>query len=118
MTDRSFPPTRRIRSRSDFAVFYTDNVHAADDVLVMLGRKNDLGRTRLGLAVSKKVGCAVERNRWKRRLREAFRHVQTELPVGLDIVLRPRKGAACDYHAMVRSIPRLAQRIERKLGPR
>jgi len=37
-------------------------------------RSNSLGRARLGLAVSRKCGCAVRRNRIKRILREIFRH--------------------------------------------
>jgi len=115
MTSLKFPPENRIRSRADFSALYKNHVHAADDTLVMLAAKNDVGRTRLGLAVSRKVGNAVVRNYWKRRLREAFRHVHAELPVGLDFVLRPRKGAVCDYHAMVDSIPQLAKRVNRKL---
>lgn len=47
---------------------------------------------RLGLAVSRKVGGAVERNRIKRRLRAAFGEVRETLPVGHDYVLIVRPG--------------------------
>ncbi|QDU94942.1 ribonuclease P protein component [Lignipirellula cremea] len=115
MTDNRFPPQRRLRSREDFAIFYADHLHAADEVLVLLARRNGRDVTRLGLSVSRKVGNAVERNRWKRRLREVFRQCQADLPPGLDLVIRPRKGAACDYHAIRRSLLPLVRRAARKL---
>jgi ribonuclease P protein component len=48
--------------------------------------------SRLGLAVSRKVGGAVERNRIKRRLRAAFDELRESLPAGHDYVLIVRPG--------------------------
>ena len=47
---------------------------------------------RLGLAVSRQLGGAVERNRIKRRLRAAFEQIQSDLPAGNDYVLIARPG--------------------------
>jgi ribonuclease P protein component len=55
--------------------------------------RNEAGIPRLGLAVSRKVGGAVVRNRVKRRLREIFRRDRGLLPEPLDIVVVPQAGA-------------------------
>jgi ribonuclease P protein component len=50
------------------------------------------GEPRLGLAVSRKVGGSVQRNRLKRRLREVFASLGPELDEGRDYVLIARPG--------------------------
>jgi len=46
---------------------------------------------RVGLTVGKVIGKAHERNRIKRRTREAVRAHLVELPCGIDLILHPRK---------------------------
>ena len=53
-----------------------------------------MGRPRLGLSVSKKVGTAVKRNGVRRRLKEIFRSSLRELPENLDVVISARPAAA------------------------
>jgi len=48
---------------------------------------------RLGLVVSRRVGCAVDRNRVKRLCRECFRAHPGLLPGGVDLVVIARQGA-------------------------
>ena len=71
--DAHFPRERRVRKKAEFDRVYAGDAFAADPMLVVRGVPNGLPQTRLGLSVSRKVGNAVVRNRWKRRIREAFR---------------------------------------------
>src|SRR6185503_19284271 len=104
----------RIRKQADFDRIYGSRVFAADGVLVVNGAPNGLAHARLGLSVSKKVGNAVVRNRWKRLIREAFRLAREGLPVGIDLVVRPQKEAVADFEAICRSLPALVKRVARK----
>jgi ribonuclease P protein component len=109
-----FSKADRLLSRDDFSLVYQEDNFAADNVLVIRARRTN-SKSRLGLAVSKKVGNAVVRNRWKRRIREAFRLQKEDLPFGLEIVVRPRKGAVCDYSSIADSLMKLMQRLDRKI---
>lgn len=118
MPDQSFGRHLRLRTPAEFDRVYKAKVYAADDCLVINACASDLGHPRLGLSLSKKVGNAVVRNRWKRLIREAFRLEQGLLPGGIDLVIRPQKGAAPDLDAIRRSLPSLARRVAKRLGSR
>ena len=113
--DHRFPRTKRVRRQSDFDRVYQSDAFAADDVLVIRACRNGLSHSRLGLSVSRRVGNAVVRNRWKRLIRESFRLQQSRLPIGLDLVIRPRKGATPVFAQIYKSLPRLARKIDRRL---
>lgn len=116
MPDLRFPKTLHLRKDAEFQRVYAARVYAADDVLVVNGCENGLAYPRLGLSVSRKVGNAVVRNAWKRRIREAFRLSRERLPVGVDFVIRPQTEAVLDFHAIAQSLPELAARIARKIA--
>ncbi|MCI0341243.1 MAG: ribonuclease P protein component [Planctomycetales bacterium] len=84
------PGTARIRRKRDFASVMGQGRRFGDPLLAAKVLGNRLGQTRLGLAVRRGKGGAVERNRVKRLLREAFRLSLPELPSGYDVVLMPQ----------------------------
>ena len=114
-TSNGFPKQIRLRTQTDFDAVYQSEHFAADNVLVIRAARNGSEQTRLGLSVSRKVGNAVTRNHWKRRIREAFRLQQSDLPAGLDIVVRPRKGADYDFDAIFQSLRKLCLRLDKKI---
>jgi ribonuclease P protein component len=111
-----FRPQDHVRKQADFDRIYRARIFAADDVLVVNGDANGLAHCRLGLSVSRKVGMAVVRNRWKRLIREAFRQSRDDLPAGLDFVVRPQPKATPEYQAVRRSLISLARRIGKRLA--
>lgn len=117
MGDRRFLPAYRIRRQADFQRAYRRRCTASDNLLLVFGCPNGLPHPRLGLSVSRKIGKAVVRNRWKRLLREAFRLSRQRLPAGIDLVVVPRGPADPELCDLLESLPPLAARVARKLNP-
>lgn len=90
----TFAKTDRLRKRREFLYVYEARRSYFFRLFVVYLRENGLGRHRLGLTVSKKVGGSVVRNRVKRVLREAFRRQRGLIPGSFDIVVNAKKGAA------------------------
>ena len=90
--DTSFSKDDRLLHRFEFlAVTRKGRRYSTRFFLVFL-RANRMGRPRLGIVVSKKVGNAVKRNYMKRRIREFFRLHKDRLPSSSDIVVVAKKG--------------------------
>lgn len=112
----AFRRAEHLRRPADFRRVYDRRRSASDGWLIVYACENGLAHSRLGLSVSRKVGNAVHRNRLRRLYREAFRLSRQELPVGLDLVLIPRKPDEPTLEALKRSLPRLVRQAARKLA--
>ena len=110
-----FPRAHRLSSRGHFQRAFRLRCTAADQTLLVFGHPNGLPVARLGLSVSRKIGGAVLRNRWKRRIREAFRLSRGQLTPGIDLVVIPRAGQEPELGQIRQSLVRLADRVVRKL---
>ena len=82
-----------IKENRDFRRIYSRGRSAVTPFLVLYCRPNGRDHNRLGITTSTKLGCAVVRNRARRRLREVYRLAQPELRQGYDIVLVARSRA-------------------------
>ena len=72
-----------------FRRLYSSSGHG-NSYLVLYARRNRSATNRVGVTVSKKLGCAVVRNRVRRRLREIYRLHEDRFSPGWDIVVVAR----------------------------
>ena len=77
---------------------------------------NQAGQWRLGLAVSRKLGGAVRRNRIKRLVREFFRRHGPEMTLPLDVVVVPKRhvdAKSLELDAVAADLGPLLARVRR-----
>ena len=98
-----------LKKSIDFRQVYNNGTSHANRLLVMYVRKNDTGRNRLGISVSKKVGNSVVRHRLTRLIRESYRLQEESFCSGLDIVVIARVSAKkASYFEIERALLHLA----------
>jgi ribonuclease P protein component len=95
MADRARRKRRRLSRSGEFERVYREGRSHASRHLVVYAfpRSDDETEPRLGISVGRKLGGAVERNRIKRLLRDAFWAGAGELTPGHDFVIVARPAA-------------------------
>jgi len=130
----AFPRTARLRKHSDFErVYKLGKRHFSSHMTVFYlarGGREDVreekarqekGRKQdgacIGFAVGRALGGAVQRNRIKRRLREAVRLNRSRLKSAVDIVIHPKKSVSTlEFASLAGEVGKALEVIARKLA--
>jgi ribonuclease P protein component len=114
--DLRFRKREHLLRPAEFTRVYERRCSARADCLSVHACPNELGFTRVGFSVSRKVGIAVLRNRLKRLYREAFRLSRDQLPKGFDFVLIPRGEVEPSLATIRAMLIALTAQLAKRLG--
>jgi ribonuclease P protein component len=85
-----FSRNERVRRRSEYKTVYDSGTKIHGRLFTLFSLPTELPHGRLGIAATRKLGGAVQRNRAKRLIREVFRRNK---PVrGVDVVVIPKRN--------------------------
>jgi ribonuclease P protein component len=117
VADLRFPASLRLRKRAEFdQVYKRGERHSSANMTVIFLAAAD-GSPRIGFTAGKAMGGAVERNRIRRRLREAVRRHLRELKAPAEVVFHPRKSALrADFSQLEAEVTRAFAAINKKLS--
>lgn len=111
-----FPRAGRLLRHSDFErVYKQGRRHFSPHMTVFFLRQAE-GGARVGFTVGRVLGGAVQRNRIKRRLREAVRLRRAVLKAPVDVVINPKKSVlTVEFSVVVDEVSRAFDVIVKKL---
>jgi ribonuclease P protein component len=92
MEKQTFGKHGRITKKRDYLTVYQRGIRSHSEHFTIVVCKNEMGISRLGITVSKKVGSAVQRNRIRRLIREFFRLNRSRLSTPQDIVIIAKRN--------------------------
>lgn len=113
----SFPRARRLLKHADFERVYQQGRRHFSSHMTVFYKRQEEGAARVGFTLGRVLGGAAERNRIKRRLREAVRLRHSLLTAPVDVVINPKKSVLrTEFPALLEEIERAFEVISRKLA--
>jgi ribonuclease P protein component len=113
------PLTFRLRKHADYQrVYQNSRKQFSRQMTYFVAPRGEEGETtpRVGLTVGKVMGKAVDRNRIKRRMREAVRRNIATLEGPIDVVLHPRRSVIClDFATLDREVAQVFAAIQKSI---
>lgn len=86
MKKYGFPSSHKLKLKKDFENVFKQNQSYNSANLILYISRGETGISRIGIITSRRVGKAIQRNRWRRLIREIFRLNQSHLKKPVDMI--------------------------------
>ena len=110
-----FPKAARVLFKRHFQRIAKAGTKLSGFHILIQYRIHSLAYPRLGITVSKKHGKAYKRNRFKRVVREAFRHCQHALPQDIEINVMPLHRQSIDTPSVIKDFLEFSERLKKRI---
>lgn len=105
--------TQSLNRNTLFRKAYSKGNSCANKYLAVYVLPGKQGMNRLGITVGKKIGCAVIRNKVRRKIKESYRLNEDLIKTGCIIVIVARTASAfADYHKINSALLHLMQKLK------
>jgi len=112
-----FPRAARLLKHSDFDRVYKQGQRHFSPHFTAFYLRQAEGSARIGFTVGRVLGGAVQRNRIKRRLREAVRTRRPILTGAVDVVINPKKSVLkVEFSGLLQEVEKAFEVIARKMA--
>ena len=112
-----YPRTARLLKHSDFDRVYKQGRRQFSPHMTVFFLRRTEGSARVGFTVGRVLGGSVERNRIKRRLREAVRLQRSTLNCPVDVVINPKKSVStAEFTVLLEEVARAFGGIVKKVA--
>jgi ribonuclease P protein component len=112
-----YGPRRRLRTAAEFDAVFKRGARLSGRLFLLVVAQSRARVDRLGLAVNRKVGGSVARNRARRLLRESFRRLPPAQGAGIDVVVVAHKDlVSCSQAEVDRELRERLRRLPRTPG--